>query len=274
MNKNIIELVAVMKEYPNNPKLFLKGLLKIDGQEYHPELVLDLIALVQTCQCSGEFYIFSCGCGEPMCAGINDGIHVEHLPDAVIWRFYEPISGKDYEDLNDDEWEAIKRPVEYVFEPNQYLEAIISGLLEIKGLAISSARPIELAIYDLDVAKIINLEPLVFSARLNTPEKRLIAKQIEIDVFYDSFSAGGMQYGMNELFLPLSLCEAYRKWKALRVFPTLKEDLPAYQVYLEEGRKFCQGLRQYLGGKTKVKFKYHPPQFYNALAWEIIEEIR
>jgi hypothetical protein len=274
MNKNTIELDVISKKYPDNPTLYIEIILKIDGNDFHPELVINPIALARSCQSSGELYIFTCGCGEPICAGIDEGLHIEHTLDAVIWRFYEPISGTDHEDLTDEEWEAIKRPVEYMFDPEQYLESIISGLYAMKELAVSSPQPIEFAIYGLDVAGILALEPWVFSTRLNNSEKRLIAKQIEIDAYHHSISAGGMEYRWDEIFLPLALFDAYKKWMTLRIFPTQENELPAYQAYLQEGRKFCQALRQYLGGKSKVKFKYHPPQIYNAFAWEIIEEIR
>ena len=81
-----------------------------------------------------------------MCAGIEDGIQIEHLPNAVVWRFNEPISDKEYDDLSDEEWEAMKQPIGFRFDPVEYLSTIIVGIQKIKMLVISSAQPVELLI--------------------------------------------------------------------------------------------------------------------------------
>ncbi len=216
----------------------------------------------------------TCSSGEPGCAGIFDGIQIEHLTDAVVWRFNEPLSDKDYPDLSDEEWEAIKQPIELRFDPEDYLSTIIAGIKEIKVLVVSSDQPVELPIQDFTLEQLLALEPLVFSTRLNVPEKRLISQPIEIDAYIGFFLVGGIGYSLEELFLPPALVAAYTSWKSYAIFPNDETNLSAYLLYLQKGREFCHELKQYLGRDALIKLKYHPPLVYNSLAWEIIEVIR
>jgi hypothetical protein len=275
MDKNdTIQLVAKLEELSVRQSLSLKGVLEINGNIFHPEFVLDVTELAKSCQSSGEIDIFTCGCGQPMCAGIGDGIRVEHLPEDIIWHFSEPMSDRNYEDLSDDEWEAMKRPVELRFDPEHYLSAIAAGINKLKSLAVSSERPVELPMQGFMRDRLLALQTLVFSTRLNVPEKRLITRNIEIDAYNDSICVGGIYYRLEALLLPPTLVAAYKAWKIYAVFPNEEIDLPAYLVYLQKGREFCQSLKQYLGREAMVKFKYHRPKLYNPAAWEVIEEIR
>jgi len=40
---------------------------------------------------SGTFFLITCGCGTPGCAGIYNPIKVEHNGDEVVWFIQEPI---------------------------------------------------------------------------------------------------------------------------------------------------------------------------------------
>lgn len=184
------------------------------------------------------------------------------------------MSDRDYEDLSDDEWQAMKKPVEFRFDPERYVSNIITGINKLKALAVSADRLVELPLNDFTLDTLLALQPLVFSTRLNVPEKHLIARNIEIDTYNGWICINGIGYGLEALLLPPSLIAAYKAWKTYRIFPNEKTDLPAYLVYLQKGREFCQSLKQYLGSEAIVKLKYHPPKFYNSVAWEVVEEIR
>ena len=272
--KDSIKLISKVKSLPNNQSLHLKSGLEINGRPFHSEFVLDVSELAKSCQSSGEFFILTCSCGESGCAGIFDGIQIEHLTDAVVWRFNEPLSDKDYPDLSDEEWEALKQPIEFRFDPEDYLSTIIAGIKEIKVLMVSSDQPVELPIYGFKLEQLLALEPLVFSTRLNVPDKRLISQTIEIDAYNGFFLVGGIGYSLEELFLPTALVAAYKSWKSYAIFPNDETNLSAYLLYLQKGREFCHELKQYLGRYALIKLRYHPPLVYNSLAWEIIEVIK
>ena len=270
--KDSIKLISKVESFPNGQSLHLKSSLEINGRPFHTEFVLDISELAKSCQSSGEFFIFTCGCGYPACAGILDGIQIEHLIEAVVWRFYEPM--KDDLDISDEEWEAMKQPIELRFDPEDYLSTIIAAIKEMKVLVVSSDQPVDLPIYDFTLEQLFAIEPLVFSTRLNVPEKRLISPHIEIDAYIGFFLVGGIEYSLEELFLPTALIAAYKSWKTYAIFPNDETDLSAYLVYLQKGREFCIELKQFLGRDAMIKLKYHPPQVYNSLACEIIEVIR
>ena len=275
MDKNdTIQLITKLEELSAQKYSSLECILEINGSSFHPEFVLDITELAKSCQSTDELFIFTCGCGEPMCAGIGEGIQVEHLPDAVVWRFSEPLSDKDYFDLSDDEWKAMKQPVELRFDPERYQSAIATGINKLKALVVSSERPVELPIRGFMLDRLLELQTLVFSTRLNVPEKRLITRNIEIDAYNDSICVDGIFYRLEALFLPPSLVIAYKAWKTHAIFPNKEIDLPAYLVYLQKGREFCQGLSEYLGREAIIKLKYHPSKLYNSAAWEVVEEIR
>jgi len=267
-----IKLISKVESFSNGQSLHLKSSLEINGRPFHSEFVLDVSELAKSCQSSGEFFILTCSCGESGCAGIFDGIQIEHLTEAVVWRFNESL--KDNLDLSDEEWEALKQPIELRFDPDDYLSTIIAGIKEIKVLVVSSDQPVDLPIHGFTLEQLLAIEPLVFSTRLNVPEKRLISQTIEIDAYNVFFLVGGIEYSLEGLFLSTALIDVYKSWKTYAIFPNDETGLSAYLVYLQKGREFCLELKQYLGRDALIKLRYHPPQVYNSLAWEIIEVIR
>ena len=183
--KDSIKLISKVELFPNGQSLHLKSSLEINGRPFHTEFILDISELAKSCQSSGEVFIFTCGCGYPACAGIFDGFQIEHLTDAVVWRFHEPM--KDDLDLSDEEWEAMKQPIELRFDPEDYLSTIIAAIKEMKVLVVSSDQPVELPIYGFKLEQLLAIEPLVFSTRLNGSEKRLISQTIKIDAYNGFF---------------------------------------------------------------------------------------
>jgi len=55
------------------------------------ELAADLRELEKSAEGDGEFFILTCSCGEPRCAGIRQGIQVSHQRDRVTWVYRRPL---------------------------------------------------------------------------------------------------------------------------------------------------------------------------------------
>ena len=69
MDKNdTIQLLAKLEESSAQKYSSLECILEINGSSFHPEFVLDVTELAKSCQSTDELFIFTCGCGEPMCA--------------------------------------------------------------------------------------------------------------------------------------------------------------------------------------------------------------
>lgn len=269
-----IKTIASLDKSPGYEALSMSCNLEVNGDWLHPEFSIDLRALAKSCQCAGFFDIFTCGCGIAGCAGIFEGIKIEHLPEAVVWNFLEPISGSGYFHLSDVEWNAMRAPVQFTFDPDQYQQSIADGIRKIKTLVIEAGKPVSLGLNHFGLNDLLALEIEVFSSRLDVPEKHLITKYMEIDAYNDLILAGGNYYSLDELHLPEELHAAYFAWKSFAIFPSNEDDLPAYLVYLQKGRELCVEIRRYLRSKAVVNLKYHPPKVYNSVAWEIVEEIR
>ncbi|HEX8220722.1 MAG TPA: hypothetical protein VF914_16135 [Chloroflexia bacterium] len=50
----------------------------------------DLHSLLASTKDSGEFFIITCWCGHPGCAGLRRGIEVRREPKVVYWRVLQP----------------------------------------------------------------------------------------------------------------------------------------------------------------------------------------
>jgi len=63
--------------------------LLVDGQllsDFKKDsLSVDLSALKTATEQSGDFYIVTCICGYPSCAGIKQGIRIDHIGGCVYW---------------------------------------------------------------------------------------------------------------------------------------------------------------------------------------------
>lgn len=117
----------------NQPNYVLTQAVFINGENLAPKYPIDLRELVKSCQLSGEFFIVTCGCGVPECAGIEDGIRVSHLPDRILWDVPIPIS---YEGMTDEEaeWQAQNRAYKkYIFYPDDFLTHVRNSLLQAKA---------------------------------------------------------------------------------------------------------------------------------------------
>ena len=104
---------------------FLVPTLMIDDREINDGFALDMRELANSCRSDGEYFILTCGCGEPGCAGIFEGITVSHHNGEVIWVVPEPL--KSTPSLETDY-------VEYRFDRHIYTDAIRSGMDKGKNL--------------------------------------------------------------------------------------------------------------------------------------------
>ncbi|MDD3313472.1 hypothetical protein [Pseudodesulfovibrio sp.] len=105
--------------------------LSVDGQYLHEiNVYVDPVALVNSASLSGEFFIYTCDCGNPACQGIDDGVLVSHTPDTVKWRLSNPISWPPEEPKPDWTHEA-----EFVFSRENYEEQVSTALDHAKRLA-------------------------------------------------------------------------------------------------------------------------------------------
>ncbi|MCJ2163148.1 MULTISPECIES: hypothetical protein [unclassified Pseudodesulfovibrio] len=105
--------------------------LSVDGQYLHDVGVyVDPVDLVTSATMSGEFFIYTCDCGNPACQGIDEGVMVSHSKDAVTWRLRNPISWP-----SDEARPPWEHDAEFIFPKNHYLQQVAMALDHAKRLA-------------------------------------------------------------------------------------------------------------------------------------------
>ena len=85
--------------------------IQVDSVPLTPRHCLDYIALVKSMCLDGEFYFFTCGCGEPGCSHIHSGVHIRHEQGRIHWHSTEPGPERNF-----------------VFAAGQYRRSIIEAL--------------------------------------------------------------------------------------------------------------------------------------------------
>ena len=75
MKTNILSLSFRQEASTDRSPAYLVGELRIDGQIVGGGYVVDVRELAKALTREGEHFIFTCGCGEPGCAGIHEGFH-------------------------------------------------------------------------------------------------------------------------------------------------------------------------------------------------------
>ena len=83
MKTNILSLSFRQVAATDKSPAHLVGELRVDGSCLGEGYVLDVRRLVDALTREGEHFIFTCGCGEPGCAGIHDGVRSRISGDAV-----------------------------------------------------------------------------------------------------------------------------------------------------------------------------------------------
>ncbi len=107
----------------------------IDGRPVEQGHPVDLISLVRSLYYPGEFYIFTCGCGNAGCAGIWDGVLVRHEPHIVRWRLRRPVSSEGFgNDFSDDyeQWKGRSEWIEYAFDRDIMIATIAERLAAVR----------------------------------------------------------------------------------------------------------------------------------------------
>ena len=64
----------------------------LDGVHFGQKFAIDFRALFNSLCEEGEYFIFTCSCGEPACDSIDSGVNVRFAGNEVIWSTHEPIS--------------------------------------------------------------------------------------------------------------------------------------------------------------------------------------
>lgn len=273
MSYDTIRLTASLKnQFRHSSDLLVEYVLEINGQAIHEEFCVDLFELAKSCQLDGEFDIFTCSCGVAGCAGIFEGITVTHSPDEITWVCPEPIAVRT--GSSDDVEDHVKDSRHFRFDPVQYLDAVNSGLREIKGLAVSASDTVDFLVRGVTLNDVLRLNAKVFSTHCPHEERRLIARQVVVYAYHGLISANGIYFRVKDLCLPESLMSLHSAYIGLCVSPQAAEEVPRFLKYLQAGRVFCRALHQYLGRGTTVNFVYKPPEFLIPDAWEVSEVIR
>jgi len=73
-------------DMPHPPGSVLIMTVALNGEVLEAGFALDISALYNSAQESGEFFIWTCECGIPECAGIYHGIRVTHAAHTVVWQ--------------------------------------------------------------------------------------------------------------------------------------------------------------------------------------------
>lgn len=90
---------------------------------------VDPVDLVASANGSGEYYIFTCSCGDPGCVGIDEPVRVEHTADEVRWVVRDPLAWPTGEEL--PEW---TRDIAFIFDRAEYVSTVATALNQAKTL--------------------------------------------------------------------------------------------------------------------------------------------
>ena len=84
MKTNILSLSFRQVAATDKSPAHLVGELRVDGTRLGEGYVLDIRRLAEALTSEGEHFIFTCGCGEPGCAGIHEGVRSRITGDKVL----------------------------------------------------------------------------------------------------------------------------------------------------------------------------------------------
>ncbi|WP_319472093.1 hypothetical protein [uncultured Pseudodesulfovibrio sp.] len=135
---NEIRITATLSLDEKHPDdAYIDFNLSVDGQYLHDvNVYIDPVDLVTSSTMSGEFFIYTCDCGNPSCQGIEDGVMVSHTDDTVKWRLRNPISWPPGDPL--PEW---AHDAELTFDKAVYVSQIAMALDHAKRLVRGFTTP-------------------------------------------------------------------------------------------------------------------------------------
>ena len=93
MKTNILSLSFRQVAATDKSPAHLVGELRVDGARLGEGYVLDIRRLAEALTSEGEHFIFTCGCGEPGCAGIFEGVRSRISADQVALAGSLPKGG-------------------------------------------------------------------------------------------------------------------------------------------------------------------------------------
>lgn len=108
-----------------------RPILLIDEEPIDEHLPIDLHALIKGLARSGRHYIYTCGCGDAGCAGVEEGVRVGHRLGTVIWEYRLPQStvgfGSDWSSRYES-WLRGSTFHRHFFERKQVVKAVFEAL--------------------------------------------------------------------------------------------------------------------------------------------------
>lgn len=149
MRNDVLQISVQIESAAEEPEYrLLVPEIRINGERVGEGFAIDMSALTASTQRSGEFYIFTCGCGDSGCAGIDDGVIVLYRCDTISWLIPDPLSTR----LPQPSW-IRQRPSrasvyrKYWFSSRSYRRKIAAALAEAKRLYRSETPSPELCPY-------------------------------------------------------------------------------------------------------------------------------
>lgn len=248
--------------------------LFVDGARLASGAVVDLCTLAKSVQTSGQHWIFTCGCGAPLCADISDPIQVRHSKDSVEWNFNLIDSLGGGVDLDDEDYERKNIRVAYRFDPDEYRRAVDQVLRDAKGLL---ARSIDTRApcIDFTISDIQRLTTEVFTDRDCIADRQLVARDVLLHATDGMWiTVDGIPFEAEELSLPQELVSQYRHFESLKCFPQDPPGLAEYERFLDAGRAFGGALKRLLARDCSVKLWYRYGPVGNIKVWSVTEELR
>ena len=88
----------------------------IDGERFGRGYATDFIELACSGVSDGDYFLLTCGCGEPGCAGLTEPIEVRSDEEKVYWHVIQPAPERWFTFTKSDYRKELKRMVTSVFE--------------------------------------------------------------------------------------------------------------------------------------------------------------
>lgn len=114
MNK--LELQSKIYRFDNDNNLYFVSIILVDGQPItdFSYYATSLTELKDSIKHNGNYFIITCWCGVPDCAGIEQGIKVIHHQNTVKWTMTQP------------------QAQQFIFSTDDYKTSITQGIEQIK----------------------------------------------------------------------------------------------------------------------------------------------
>jgi hypothetical protein len=128
----------------------VRASLTVDDREVS-KLPIDLRALLASTERSGEYFIFTCGCGNSGCAGVDNGIIVVHSDYGLTdWFIPEPMQLR-YGD--EDVPVVFKR--HYMGDTSDYRRLVLTPFLDLAARVGATGDNVTLPIHGMSYQEVI-----------------------------------------------------------------------------------------------------------------------